>query len=583
MNISFQNNRANILLITLISAVVFVPFIGNCPLFDWDEVNFAECAREMIVSGNYSQVQLNYQPFWEKPPVFIWLQALSMKLFGVNEFAARFPNAVCSIVSFISIYLVGKKFHSMKFGLIWCLLYAASLLPHFYFKSGIIDPWFNLFIFLSSYHCLQFLTSPQSKRDLSNSLLAGFFLGMAVLTKGPAAMVIAALTIVSYLVWTKQLKLLLSKSTLIFVITSLFVSGSWFLVELLKGNRQIIKEFIEYQVRLFQTGDAGHDGPFTYHFMVLLIGCFPASIIFIASYLKHADLTPYQKQYRRLFICLFWVVLILFSIVKTKIIHYSSLCYFPLTFVATIGLVVNFQTFKWNRFLKILFWAITIALTLAFLVVGLFEFFKESILASGIIKDEFAALNLKADGGWVGFEYLLGALLFAASYYIFEALNTHNEKTLRKGLFLNLVFILLAVGSIVPKIELYTQHAAIEFYKERAKEFCYVETHGFKSYAYLFYSNRKPSDYTNPDQVRFIKRQLDLMETEGHSRLSSYPTSNLLWMENGVIDRPAYIVVKTPEESQITNKQEFSLLYRKNGFSFYVRQPSKLTSLEPAK
>jgi 4-amino-4-deoxy-L-arabinose transferase-like glycosyltransferase len=120
----------------------------------------------MVVSGDYSNVQLNFRPFWEKPPFFIWLQALSMNLFGVNEFAARFPNAICSIISLISIYSIGKKFHSQKFGLIWCLLYVSSLLPHFYFKSGIIDPWFNLFIFLSIYNSLQFLNNPNGKKEI---------------------------------------------------------------------------------------------------------------------------------------------------------------------------------------------------------------------------------------------------------------------------------------------------------------------------------------------------------------------------------------------------------------------------------
>src|SRR5688572_9176018 len=140
----------------------------------------------MISSGDYSHVQLNYRPFWEKPPFFIWLQALSMNIFGINEFAARFPNAVCSIVTFIALYVAGKKFHSPGFGLLWCLLYAATLLPHLYFKSGLIDPWFNLFIFLTVYHLIYIINNPAGKRELLKSLLAGVFLGLAVLTKGPA-------------------------------------------------------------------------------------------------------------------------------------------------------------------------------------------------------------------------------------------------------------------------------------------------------------------------------------------------------------------------------------------------------------
>ena len=87
--------------IIVAALLLFVPFLGAVHLFDWDEINFAECAREMLSSGNYLSLQMNYQPFWEKPPLFIWMSALSMKVFGVNEFAARFPNALCGVITLV--------------------------------------------------------------------------------------------------------------------------------------------------------------------------------------------------------------------------------------------------------------------------------------------------------------------------------------------------------------------------------------------------------------------------------------------------------------------------------------------------
>src|SRR3954471_8451196 len=103
MKVLLNNNFAAITFVVFFASVIFIPFIGNCPLFDWDEINFAECAREMVVSGDYSQVQLNFRPFWQKPPGFIWLQAISMNVFGVNEFAARFPNALCGAITLVVI------------------------------------------------------------------------------------------------------------------------------------------------------------------------------------------------------------------------------------------------------------------------------------------------------------------------------------------------------------------------------------------------------------------------------------------------------------------------------------------------
>ena len=63
--------------IVVITAILFyIPFLGSVHLFDWDEINFAESAREMIVTGNFSRVQIDFHPFWEKPPLFFWMQAL---------------------------------------------------------------------------------------------------------------------------------------------------------------------------------------------------------------------------------------------------------------------------------------------------------------------------------------------------------------------------------------------------------------------------------------------------------------------------------------------------------------------------
>src|SRR5205823_3464404 len=134
------------LIIVIGALLLFVPFLGTTHLFDWDEINFAEASREMLVTKNYAIPQIGFEPFWENPPLFFWLQVLCMKIFGVNEFASRLPNAVCGVLTLLLLYRFGKKLVNEQFGWMWVLIYAGSLLPQLYFKSGIIDPWFNLFI-----------------------------------------------------------------------------------------------------------------------------------------------------------------------------------------------------------------------------------------------------------------------------------------------------------------------------------------------------------------------------------------------------------------------------------------------------
>ncbi len=566
----------NVCLISIVASLLFIPFLGNVHLFDWDEINFAECAREMLVSGDYFKIQINFQPFWEKPPLFIWFQVLCMKIFGVNEFAARLPNALCGILSLNIIYFMGKRIYNQRFGLLWVLVYAGSILPHFYFKSGIIDPWFNLFIFLSIYYVILHTNNPVGKQAFKSAALSGLFIGLAVLTKGPAALLI--FTLVVTLFWmSKRFVALTSFRFLLTFIATLLLSGfSWFLVLILSGHSDVLKEFMIYQMRLFNTKDSGHGGFLLYHFVVLLVGCFPASLFLIPAHKKFDDDTPFQRHVKRWMLLLFWVVLILFTIVKTKIVHYSSMCWLPLSFLATYAFYKILQGhYTYKKWLRYSLLVLCVLIGTAFSIIPLVDKFKYFLLQPGVIQDAFAVENIKANVQWFGYEWLIGLMfILAATFFIFYARNKKLPGL--AGIFIaSLVCVNLIAILVVPKIEGYTQAAAIEFYKGLKNENCYVETYGFKSYAYLFYANKHPQQNT-PDLMRYAEKRgkQDALSGENDPALS-FSRYSINWMMNEPIDKPVYIVSKiSDEESILANNQDMKLLYRKNGFVFFLRMPS---------
>lgn len=110
----------------------------------------------MIMTGDWMRPQIDFEPFWEKPPLFFWMQGLGMQLFGVNELAARLPNAICGLATILTVYHIGSRLHDRLLGWIWALAWLGSILPHLYFKSGIIDPWFNFFTFVGLYGFIEF-------------------------------------------------------------------------------------------------------------------------------------------------------------------------------------------------------------------------------------------------------------------------------------------------------------------------------------------------------------------------------------------------------------------------------------------
>jgi 4-amino-4-deoxy-L-arabinose transferase-like glycosyltransferase len=542
------SNRIIQVLIIIVAGLLFVPFLGNVNLFDWDEINFAEAAREMIVTKNYLTVQIDFQPFWEKPPLFIWMQLLSMKVFGINEFAARLPNAICGIVTLVVLFRIGSRLLNNYFGLLWVLAYSCSILPFFYFKSGIIDPWFNLFIFLGIYYVSRYiLTNVEPRKKLLISL-SGFFIGLAILTKGPVALLIFALTFFVYLV-IKMFKVKIKFAhVLLFTLILVIVGGFWFILQAVTGNFDTIKDFFVYQIRLFKTKDAGHGGFFLYHFVVLFFGVFPASVFALRSFRAERK---YDREaiheFKNWMMILLWTVLILFTIVKTKIVHYSSLCYFPLTFLGAYA-IFKFRELKqiiptWLRtilFAQTIFWGL--------IVVGiqLIIMNKEKIISSGLIADQFVIGNLQADVFWSGYEFLIG-IVFIVVVTLLYLSHRLSQATQLIGTFIcTLFFVYATMVYIVPRIEGYTQQAAVEFYKNKQKENCYVQTLGFKSYAQLFYFNKQqPSNPNAWDQK---------------------------WLLTGNIDKPVYFVIKNYDSKKYLDLYpQLKIQYEKNGFVFVKR------------
>lgn len=531
--------------ILFIAALLFIPFLGNVHLFDWDEINFAESAREMLLTGDYFRVQINFQPFWEKPPLFFWMQVVSMRLWGINEFAARFPNAIIGVITLLVLYNIGRANFDKSFGIFWVLAYLGSFLPHLYFKSGIIDPTFNLFIFLGIYF-LHKTTVADGGNTTKNSAFAGIFIGLAILTKGPVALLIALLSIGVYIIIKRAIPFSIKNAVVFFTIAGL-ISFIWFGLETVKNGPWFIKEFIVYQIRLFKTQDAGHGGPFFYHFIVLLIGCFPASIFIFKAFANQPTDSASQKDFKTWMIISFFVVLILFSIVKTKIVHYSSFCYFPLTFLAAYTLnKAHHGLISFKKGFTFLHSIIGILIAIILIIFPLLIKNKDIIINnySHLIKDKFALANLEAQVTFSGFEILIGIFYLGAIVFLIFSAKPIAQKAI--FLFISTCLVIqLTLYLIVPKVERISQGAAIDFFKSMENQNAYVDVYGYKSYAHLFYTKKKPN--VKPES-----------RNEG-------------WLLEGAIDKPVFLVTKITNQN-LDNVPGFKIIGSKNGFVFYKRE-----------
>jgi 4-amino-4-deoxy-L-arabinose transferase-like glycosyltransferase len=562
-------------LIAALGAILFLPLLGNVHLFDWDEINFAESAREMLITGDYGRVTINFQPFWEKPPLFIWLQAISMKVFGVNEYAARLPNALCGIATLMVLFHYGRMYRNAAFGWFWVLVYVGTWLPHAYFKSGIIDPVFNLFMLSGIVH-LTLWAAAQGNRQYRHAAFAGLFIGLAVLTKGPVGLLLPGLAAIAFMIVKRQwfyrpLPLLLA--AVLFLVTTF----AWYGVETMRNGWWFLGEFITYNLRLAQTEDAGHGGFLFYHFVVLLVGCFPASLLIFYKPKQLPENSETQTPNMQHLHIWMWlalaIVLVVFTIVQTKIIHYSSFAYFPITFLAASVL------FRWQEMESKVPKALVVALGFGVVSIGSALMVGAYALSTAAgMAEVLSNITLSEDVSdiqtwptylaFIGLMYLIVAFSGVVSAWKTQAMAGIARIFIVTAVTVQLVFILM-----LPYIEPLSQGAMVSFLKEQAKKDEYINVMGFKSYAHYYYGEKQPEDLTNPE---FLKVLADYKEEHQINYISpkQFNELEMFWHLYGQIDKPVVFVARRYKSEQIMRENpQLKQIGAGGGFVFLRRQP----------
>src|SRR5436189_4426529 len=169
-------------------------FIGlNVPFLGPDEPRYAQVAREMFERGDWITPTLGGFDWFEKPALLYWLQIVGYKLFGVNEFAARFGSALFGLGTVASTWILGRysnfrseKTESVEFAN-WLALITATTLGILVFSRGAsvdIIVTFPLTASLIGFFVYDRAHSEQHRQQTLGIVSFYFFAGLAVLAKG---------------------------------------------------------------------------------------------------------------------------------------------------------------------------------------------------------------------------------------------------------------------------------------------------------------------------------------------------------------------------------------------------------------
>jgi len=171
----------------------------SLPLIDRDEPRFAEAAREMRERADFIIPYFNNQFRFDKPPLTYWVQVASYRVFGENDFAARFPTAIAAALVAVVLLAWGQQLRGEKTGWWAAIIFTLSLQSFIHGKAAVADMWLVLFVTLAHWAGLELLkantehqtSNSESFREQAIEHRTVFWwtfyssLGLAFLAKGP--------------------------------------------------------------------------------------------------------------------------------------------------------------------------------------------------------------------------------------------------------------------------------------------------------------------------------------------------------------------------------------------------------------
>lgn len=270
-----MNKNIKILLILFALAMaLYVSGLGATALLDPDEPVYAQTAREMVETGSWLTPRLNGLLWFDKPPMYFWLSAVSFKIFSTGEFAARFPSSLMASLVIMLVYIWARRAFNEKIALYSSLSLTFSMLFAFIARAAVTDMTLCFFMNLSFYAIYLAWVQPEKRFKYINFFY--FFSGFSVLTKGPVGLVLPLIVIITFLFCRRDWKFLRSLYSpagfALFALSAL----PWYIAMLLLHGTQFFNTFIGYHnlIRFLEPEHVRSSSIFFY-FPVLIVGFFP--------------------------------------------------------------------------------------------------------------------------------------------------------------------------------------------------------------------------------------------------------------------------------------------------------------------
>lgn len=315
----------DLLVLTGLLSILFFSFLGNRPLAAPDEGRYVEIPREMVETGDYVTPHLNGLVYFEKPPLFYWIETLPIRWFGIQEAPLRFPLAFLALFGCLLTYFFVQRLYDRATGLWATGVLGCAFLYNVLGRLITLDMGFSVFL---GGALLAFLTateesSPKKRRGWM--AFSSFCCAAAVLTKGLAGLALPGLIVLLWTLLTRRWYLLrflfLPSSIFLFLLIIL----PWHLLVALKNPGFFNFYFLHEHFTRYLTTVHRRFQPFWFFIPVIFIGFLPwVSFLFrsVSSVFPRSRKQCQENPKDLFFLLWVFVPFLFFSISHSKLIPY---------------------------------------------------------------------------------------------------------------------------------------------------------------------------------------------------------------------------------------------------------------------
>lgn len=258
------------------SLAALLLFFGNGQLWITDSVesNYALTAKEMVLSGDWISPQIYGNYWYDKPVFFYWLTAAGFKIFGFNEFAARFFPALFGMAGLGLLVYAAKKLYGEKTAFWSGVILMTSTEFFLISKSVITDS--TLFFFFSMALVFFYLGYSTQQKNYYYGMYTG--MALATLTKGPIGFLLSGLIMVLFLVFTRGWREIKNMKVFSGGLLFFLIAAPWYVAMYnLHGSAFIDQFFGTHNFLRATVSEHPRDNVFYYYTLVLLLALFPWS------------------------------------------------------------------------------------------------------------------------------------------------------------------------------------------------------------------------------------------------------------------------------------------------------------------